>query len=95
MPEICRFFGIVIRMYFADHPPPHFHVEYGEHRAVIDIRTLVIIEGYLPPRAHSRQPCPLSGPVAFAVKTGAALHISADIRQPDEPTSSPYPSRSI
>jgi len=36
MPETCRFFGIIIRMYFGDHPPPHFHLEYGEHRAVID-----------------------------------------------------------
>ncbi|GIW93206.1 MAG: hypothetical protein KatS3mg110_1247 [Pirellulaceae bacterium] len=51
MPEICRFFGIVIKMYFGDHPPPHFHAEYGEHQAVIDIRTLVVIGGHLPPRA--------------------------------------------
>ena len=51
MPEICRFFGIVIRMYFGDHPPPHFHLEYGEHRAVIDIHTLIVIGGCLPPRA--------------------------------------------
>jgi hypothetical protein len=51
MPEICRFFGISIKMYFADHPPPHFHAEYGEHRAVIEIRTLVVIGGQLPPRA--------------------------------------------
>ncbi len=36
MPEICRFFGIVIRMYFGDHSPPHFHLEYREYRAVID-----------------------------------------------------------
>jgi len=51
MPEICRFFGIVIKMHFGDHLPPHFHAEYGEHQAVIDIRTLVVIGGYLPPRA--------------------------------------------
>jgi hypothetical protein len=31
MPEICRFYGIVIKMYFADHQPPHFHAEYAEH----------------------------------------------------------------
>jgi hypothetical protein len=31
MPEICRFYGIVIKMYFADHAPPHFHAEYAEH----------------------------------------------------------------
>lgn len=51
MPEISRFFGIVIKMYFGDHPPPHFHAEYGEHRAVIDIHTLTVIGGDLPPRA--------------------------------------------
>lgn len=50
MPEISRFFGIVIKMYFEDHLPPHFHAEYGEHEAVIDIRTLVVIGGQLPPR---------------------------------------------
>jgi len=32
MPEICRFFGISIKMYFGDHMPPHFHAEYGEHK---------------------------------------------------------------
>ena len=40
MPEICHFFGIAIKMYFGDHPPPYFHAEYGEHQAVIDIRNL-------------------------------------------------------
>ncbi len=51
MPEISRFFGIVIKMYYEDHPLPHFHAEYGEHEALIDIRTLVVIGGHLPPRA--------------------------------------------
>jgi len=37
MPEVSRFYGIVIRMYFSDHWPPHFHAEYGEHEAVIGI----------------------------------------------------------
>jgi len=50
MPEISRFFGIVIKIFFDDHPPPHFHAEYGEYKAVIDIRTLVVIGGSLPPR---------------------------------------------
>jgi len=50
MPEISRFFGIVIKMYFDEHPPPHFHAIYGEHEAVIDIQSLVAIHGYLPPR---------------------------------------------
>jgi hypothetical protein len=50
MPEISRFLGIIIKMYFEDHLPPHVHVEYGEHEALIDIHTLVVIGGRLPPR---------------------------------------------
>jgi len=53
MPELCRFYGIVIRMYFADHPPPHFHAEYGEHEALITIEDSQIFSGSLPPRALS------------------------------------------
>jgi Domain of unknown function (DUF4160) len=51
MPEICRFYGIVIRMFFADHVPPHFHAEYGEHQARIAIDNLAVLSGGLPPRA--------------------------------------------
>jgi hypothetical protein len=40
MPEISRFFGIVIRMYYNDHAPPHFHAEYGSHEAQIRIDPL-------------------------------------------------------
>ncbi len=50
MPEISRFFGIIIRMYFGDHNPPHFHVQYGNIKAIISIQTLGLIEGMLPPR---------------------------------------------
>jgi hypothetical protein len=53
MPELSRFYGIVIRMFWADHPPPHFHAIYGEHEAVIDILTSEIIAGSLPLGAHS------------------------------------------
>lgn len=49
-PEISRFLGIVISMYFNDHNPPHFHVRYEEHRAVIGIEPLELREGFLPPR---------------------------------------------
>lgn len=48
MPELCRFYGIIIKMYFGDHAPPHFHAEYSGHRAVINIITLALIEGKLP-----------------------------------------------
>ena len=51
MPEISRFFGIVIKMYFDDHLPSHFHAEYGEYQALLDINTLAVISGRLPPRA--------------------------------------------
>ena len=51
MPEISRFFGIVIKMFFDDHNPPHFHAEYGDHLALLDIRTLGVFAGQLPPRA--------------------------------------------
>jgi hypothetical protein len=38
-------------MYFDDHPPPHFHAEYGSFQAVIAIDSLAVIAGELPPRA--------------------------------------------
>jgi len=53
MPTISEFFGILIRMYFNDHPPPHFHAYYGEAEAVYTIQTLEVLEGGLPRRAHN------------------------------------------
>ncbi len=50
MPEISRFFGIVIKMFFDDHNPPHFHAAYGGDVALIEIRNLSVLSGYLPPR---------------------------------------------
>ena len=51
MPEISRFFGIIVFMYFDEHNPPHFHVRYGEDRAVISINDLKLMEGKFPKRA--------------------------------------------
>ena len=51
MPEISRFYGIIIAMFAKDHVPPHFHAIYGEHKAIFDIESCEIIEGYLPRRA--------------------------------------------
>jgi hypothetical protein len=51
VPEISRFFGIVIKMFFDDHNPPHFHAEYADSVALIGIRTLAVFSGRLPPRA--------------------------------------------
>ena len=58
MPEISRFYGIIIRMYFQDraanrHNPPHFHAEYQGMKAEYDIRTLDILAGRLPKRANA------------------------------------------
>jgi Domain of unknown function (DUF4160) len=52
VPELSRFYGIVIRMFFDDHAPPHFHAEYGSAEALVDIRTLAFLRGDLPPRAR-------------------------------------------
>ena len=51
MPEIARFYGIVIKMFFEDHNPPHFHAQYGELEVLIDINTFAVFAGHLPPRA--------------------------------------------
>lgn len=51
MPEISRFFGIIIAMFFDDHNPPHFHARYGNYSVVVRIDDFAVMEGYLPPRA--------------------------------------------
>ncbi len=51
MPTISAFYGILIRMFFNDHPPPHFHARYGEFEATIEIGPLEVMEGQLPRRA--------------------------------------------
>jgi len=53
MPEISRFLGIVIAMYFKEHAPPHFHAKYGAQRASFSIQELRLLEGNLPPRVVS------------------------------------------
>ncbi len=51
MPELCRFFGIVIKMFYNDHQPPHFHAEYAGSEALLLIESLEIYRGELPRRA--------------------------------------------
>ncbi|MBX3043267.1 MAG: DUF4160 domain-containing protein [Ignavibacteriae bacterium] len=51
MPIVSTFYGIIIKMFFRDHNPPHIHAIYGEFNALVDITTLELIEGDLPPRA--------------------------------------------
>jgi hypothetical protein len=50
MPEISRFYGIIIYMFYNDHNPPHFHVQYQDFEAIIEIET-GIIKGTIPRRA--------------------------------------------
>ena len=69
MPTISMFYGILIQMFWNDHAPPHFHALYGEFEALIDIRTLEVLEGQLPRRAlalvlewagESQRCCPMN-----------------------------------
>jgi hypothetical protein len=53
VPELSRFFGIIIRMYYDDHRPPHFHAIYAEKEAQVGIDPIVILQGDLPRRASS------------------------------------------
>ncbi|MFZ4770431.1 MAG: DUF4160 domain-containing protein [Ferruginibacter sp.] len=50
MPQISYFLGVIIRMFYRDHNPPHFHAFYGEFEAIIDIQKNEILNGTLPPR---------------------------------------------
>lgn len=51
MPELCRFYGIIIRMFYADHAPPHFHAVYQGEQVEVDINTLEIVAGHMRRRA--------------------------------------------
>jgi len=50
MPEISRFYGLIVLMNFKDHAPPHFHVWYGEYKAIVTIQD-GIVKGEMPQRA--------------------------------------------
>jgi hypothetical protein len=51
MPEVSRFYGIIVRFYYRDHPPQHFHAIYGEYEALIEIETGTVHAGHLPATA--------------------------------------------
>lgn len=53
MPEISRFFGIIIRMYFDEHAPPHFHAIYGDAEGQVGINPIQVLAGDLPNRVVS------------------------------------------
>ena len=74
MPEICRFYGLVMTMYWNDHQPPHFHVRYGEWQAEIDNPDTGIIAGQsATPRARPdhRMGAPTSTRPAAPMEPGA------------------------
>jgi len=50
MPEISKFYGIIVRMFFDDHNPPHFHITYQEYEASVNIEN-GIVKGEMPRRA--------------------------------------------
>lgn len=51
MPRLSEFYGIRIFMYYNDHPPPHFHAQYGDLEGVIAIDSMIMLRGSLPGRA--------------------------------------------
>ncbi|MBI5487404.1 MAG: DUF4160 domain-containing protein [Deltaproteobacteria bacterium] len=53
MPEVSRFFGIVVRMFFDEHPPARFHADYSEFLAVVRVQPIEVLESTLPQRALS------------------------------------------
>jgi hypothetical protein len=91
MPEVSRFYRIIIRIFYDDHNPPHFHAEYGEHEVLVSITTLAVLSGGFPARAlglvtewaslhqeelRAARRAPRSG-VAMALEPGAEAGPSA------------------
>ena len=66
MPVLSVFFGIIVRMWHDDHPPPHVHVEYQGFEALVAILTGEIIEGRLPAAAIVKEWCQLHQTELFA-----------------------------
>jgi hypothetical protein len=52
VPELSRFYGIIIRMFYSDHPPPHFHAVYQGNVIMVDINTSEVLQGDMPRRAR-------------------------------------------
>ncbi len=78
MPEISRFFGIAIRMFYSDHAPPHFHAAYAEHEAVLAIDTLEVMGGELPRR-------PLALVLEWAIAHRAELRANWELARAQRP----------
>jgi hypothetical protein len=84
MPEISRFFGIVIAMFYKEHHPPHFHAKYAGQWAVFSIEDLKLIEGNFPRRA-------ISLVLEWAFQNRAALMANWEKAQRREPLESIMP----
>ena len=78
MPELSRFFGIVIAMYYDDHPPPRFHAIYGSEKAQIRIDPVGLLKGHLSLRA-------LALVAEWAALHQAELHRAWDQRTAEHP----------
>jgi hypothetical protein len=77
MPEISRFYGIIILMYYNNHNPPHFHAVYGNYEIAIDIET-GLVRGVMPKRA-------LSMVLEWSEKRHSELLENWDLAQKREP----------
>ena len=84
LPEISRFLGIVIRMYYREHGPPHFHATYGSASAQIRISPPGLLDGHLPPRVLAivvewdsllKQNCVRTGAVSVITRTHSPSHL--------------------
>lgn len=53
MPRVSEFFGLVISMFYNDHPPPHFHAVYAQYEAIVGVDPIRVLEGQLPCRLQS------------------------------------------
>lgn len=53
MPVISEFYGIIIRMFYNDHAPPHFHAIYGEFELIVGVSPIKLLEGKAPNRVKS------------------------------------------
>ena len=84
MPEISRFYGIIIAMYYMDHNPLHFHAKYGDYAGVFTIPDLKLIEGHLPRRA-------LSLVLEWAFEHRDELSKNWDLAMASEPLSKIHP----
>jgi hypothetical protein len=81
MPELSRFYGIVVQVYYGDHPPAHFHVEYAGSIAKIDIETLAVINGALPARVRGLV---IEWASMHQDELREAFHKAANLQKPDK-----------